>query len=94
MGTVYINMHPRYDYAMAIIDGFVDVRDYVRDTEWLCWAPSPKGKRQIMISRVYGVPEGESQRGDRVEEFVKYVKQLGAEVLTRDERGDAWQEWD
>lgn len=93
MGTVYINLHPKYDYAMAILDGFVDVREYVKNTDWLCWAPSPKGHRQIMISRVRGVPEGEPQKVERVEEFVEYVKQLGAEVLVRDERDDGWREW-
>lgn len=93
MGTVYINLHPDYDYAMAIIDGFVDVRDYVRNTDWLCWAPSPGGKRQIMISRTRGAPEGEPLDSERVPEFVEYVQKLGAKVFIRNERGDAWQPW-
>lgn len=93
MTTVYINYHPTYGYAMAVIDGFVDLRDYVQNTDWLCWAPSPRGKRQVMISRVYGVPDGELPRAERVDEFVKYVTNLGAKVLVRDERGDEWKSW-
>ena len=93
MNTVYINLHPHYDYAMAVIDGFIDVREYVQGTDWLCWAPCPKGKRQVMISRTRGVPVGEPPRSERIEAFVQHVKQLGAKVLVRDERGDEWREW-
>ena len=47
-----------------------------------------------MISRVRGVPEGEAARPERVEDFVKHVKELGAEVLVRNERGEEWRYWD
>ena len=93
MATVYINLHPQYDYAMAVIDGFIDLRGYVNNTDWLCWAPGPRGKRQIMISRVRGVPDGEPPRTERIDAFVKYVTERGGDVLVRNERGDEWREW-
>lgn len=94
MAKIYINYHPNYTYSMAIIDGFIDLREYVYNTDWLCWAPSPKNQRQIMISRVRDVPEGEPQIFERVNEFVKHVEQIGVEVLVRNERNEKWLSWD
>ena len=50
MSKVYINLHPDYPYATAIIgSGFIEeLADYVRNVDWLMWEMGRK--RQIIIS--------------------------------------------
>ena len=50
---VYVNLHPKYDYAnMTINEGYIDEhKEYVKNVEWLMWDfTSSKGKSFITIS--------------------------------------------
>lgn len=94
MAIVYINLHPNYSYATAIISGFVDVREYVKNVEWLSWEPSKTGTRQIMISGPVGNLEAaKTQHIVRATVFSQRMLQLGVEVFVRNERTDEWEKW-
>lgn len=43
MTKVYINLHPEYDYSTVIIDGYIDLKEYVQNVEWLSWDKTKKG---------------------------------------------------
>lgn len=50
---VYVNLHPKYDYAnMTINEGYIEeLKEYVKNVEWLMWDfTSSRGKSFIRIS--------------------------------------------
>lgn len=77
----YINLHPKYDYAMAVllrcyIDGLMD---HIKSCDYLSY--EPKGKVMIL-----------KRDGAAVDKFIDYLKENGCRVCIRDNRGDAWEE--
>lgn len=86
MAIVYVNEHPDYEYATVVLSGYCDLRQYVRERNYLTWEPTGKtGRRQIMIS-------GKDRFPERIEDFITYVKALGCEVKKRNDRGDEWED--
>jgi len=92
MATIYINLHPNYDYALAVIKGFIDVREYIKNVEWLTWELASKsGNRKIRISGDLGDRErAKEQHLERAMVFAQRMIQAGAEVLVRNERSEEW----
>lgn len=86
MTVVYINEHPDYNYASAVLGGYCDLREYVKAREYLSWVPrnGKSGCIQIMISEKDKHPE-------YLENFISHVKEMGCEVKRRDNRGDEWE---
>ncbi len=84
--TVYINEHPDCNYAIAVLGGYCDLREYVRSREYLTWVPriGKSGCVQIMIS-------GKDEHPEHLENFISYVKEMGCEVKRRANRGDEWE---
>jgi len=90
MSIVYINLHPQYNYAMAMIQGYIpELKDYVKNVDWLSWDRSRK--RQIMIS-------GDKEKDhlhhlNLANIFAQRMRQLGIEVKIRNERTDDWEDF-
>ena len=81
IGTIKINIHPNFDYSVAVVtNGFSsELGEYVKNTDWLMWE-YPR-KRQIRIDRIDGT---------ELQQFIDFVKSIGFDVYTRDERDDEW----
>lgn len=82
MGRIYINLHTNYDYATAVIQNYVDLRQYVRERDYMIWARE-QGIPQIMIFR--------QDKGEQhITDFINDMKALQCEVYTRNTRGEEW----
>ena len=94
MATVYINLHPNYPYATAIIgEGYVAIRDYVQLVDWLGWDIG--NKRQLMISGTMGDREkAKIEHMERAAVFAERMTSFGCKVLMRNERGEEWREFE
>lgn len=92
MTTVYINLHPDYDYSTVIIDGYLDLREYVQNVDWLSWDKTKKGPWQI---RVHGpLSDRELAKTKHMERAAVLAQRLidnGCTVKARLHRGDMWQ---
>ena len=89
MAVVYINLHPRYDYATAIIGkGYVDIREYVRHVDWLSW--QLKKPTQIWIQGKIANDNVDPVHLKRAAAFAQRLADAGVTVWVRDERGDEW----
>lgn len=85
---VYVNLHPRYDYAnMTINEGYIEeLKEYVKNVEWLMWDfTSSKGKSFIRIS-------GE-RHIERTNVVLQRLLKKGASVYIRNERADEWSKY-
>lgn len=92
MTTVYINLHPEYDYSTAIIDGYLDLREYVQNVEWLSWDKTKKGPWQIRIHGTLADRElAKTQHMVRAAVFSQRMIENGCVVKARLHRGDRWQ---
>ena len=88
--TVYINLHPDYDYSTAIMQGYMDIRDYVRSVDWLGW----ENPHQLMISgNIKDKEKAKEQHIQRAKVFAQRMKNCGFTVLVRNNRGEEWQEF-
>lgn len=88
--TLYINLHPDYDYATAIIQGYMDIRDYVRNVDWLGW----EKPHQLMISgSIEDKEKAKEQHIQRAKVFAQRMKNCGFTVLVRNNRGEEWQDF-
>lgn len=88
--TVYINLHPDYDYAIAIIQGYMDIRDYIHSVDWLGW----ENPHQLMISgNIKDKEKAKEQHIQRAKVFAQRMKNCGFIVLVRNNRGEEWQEF-
>lgn len=92
--VAYINLHPTYDYAVAIVKGYIPyLKDYVRLVDWLSWHKDKKGLWQILISGGIGIGETEEiiQRHiKRTYILIQRLQSVGALVKLRDERTDSF----
>jgi len=90
MSIVYINLHPQYNYAMAMIQGYIpELKAYVKNVDWLSWDRSRK--RQIMIS-------GNNEKYHLLHLnlaviFAQRMRQTDADVKIRNERTDDWEDF-
>lgn len=85
---IYVNLHPKYDYAnMTINEGYIDeLKEYVKNVEWLTWDfTSVKGKSFIRIS-------GE-RHIERTNVVLQRLLKKGASVYIRNERVDEWSKY-
>jgi predicted transcriptional regulator len=85
---VYVNLHPRYDYAnMTINEGYIEeLKEYVKNVEWLMWDfTSSKGKSFIRIS-------GE-RHIERTNVVLQRLLKKGASIYIRNERADKWSKY-
>lgn len=85
---VYVNLHPKYDYAnLTINEGYVEeLKEYVKNVEWLMWDfASKKGKAFIRIS-------GE-RHIERTSVVLQRLLKKGASVYVRSERADEWSKY-
>lgn len=93
--TVYMNLHPSYDYTTAILgsDGYVEVREYVTLVDWLVWAGiGHTAKREIHICGNWGDREkARVEHMERAYVFGQRLEEAGCTVLVRNARGDEWQ---
>lgn len=90
--VVYINLHPNYDYANAIIqEGYIaSLKEYVKAVDWLAWDYVTKGRSMI---RIFGHPfKTGSDHLKRTNVFVCRLLNEGVTVFERDERDEPWQE--
>lgn len=84
MATVYITLHSEYAYAIALIDGDIDVKDYIENVDWLRWLfPYNPNRRQIEIS-------GGPKHLERAAVFAQRMKATGAEILARENKKEEW----
>ena len=85
--TVYINRYPDRHYAMVTLDGYVEIKELVREKDYLLWERQHKkdGLKQIRICHKDIHPE-------RLEELIAHVKDAGARVMIRDRQGYPWEE--
>lgn len=85
---VYVNLHPKYDYAnMTINEGYIEeLKEYVKNVEWLMWDfTSSRGKSFIRIS-------GE-RHIERTNVVLQRLLKKGASVYIRNERADEWSKY-
>ena len=86
--VVYINLHPNYDYANAIIqEGYIaSLKEYVRAVDWLAW----DGRGTV---RIFGHPfKTGSDHLKRTDVFICRLLNEGVTVFERDERDEPWRE--
>jgi hypothetical protein len=88
--TVYINLHPDYDYSTAIIQGYMDIRDYVRNVDWLIWE---KPHQLVISGSIKDKEKAKEQHIQRAKVFAQRMKSCGFTVLVRNSRGEEWQEF-
>ena len=87
---VYINLHPDYVYSVAIIQGYLDICDYVRNVDWLAW----DGRCQLSISGGFGDKEKAKERHiQRTKVFAQRMKDNGFTILVRNNRGEEWNDF-
>lgn len=92
MTTVYINLHPDYDYSTVIVDGFLDLKEYVQNVEWLSWEKTKKGPWQIKVHGTLSDRElAKKQHMVRAAVFSQRLIENGCVVKARLHRGDGWQ---
>lgn len=85
---VYVNLHPKYDYAnMTINEGNIEeLKEYVKNVEWLMWDfESKKGKSFIRVSG--------DQHIERTNVVLQRLLKKGASVYIRNERSDEWNKY-
>lgn len=95
MTKVRLTLYPQAGFAMARIEGYIDLRDYVKRIPWLSWERAAAGKApmQIKISGPVGDPAAaQAAHLEYAEVFAQRIRQLGAEVWVRNEEKDDWQE--
>ena len=95
MAIVYINLHPNYSYATAIIgEGYFDIRDYVKHIDWLTWDMLDRVP-QIRIHGTLGDHEkAKSEHMERAAVFAERMTSFGCKVLVRNERGEKWSQFE
>lgn len=95
MATVYINLHPDYSYATAIIgDGYVDIRDYIKHVDWLTWDMLDRVP-QIRIHGTLGkLEKAKDEHMERAAVFAQRMTTFGCDVLVRNERGEKWSQFE
>lgn len=84
METVYLTLHSNYAYAIALIDGDIDVENYIKNVDWLRWLfPYNPKRRQIEIS-------GGTKHLERAAVFAQRMQAAGAEILARENKKEEW----
>lgn len=84
MATVYITLHSDYAYAIALIEGDIDVNGYIESVDWLRWLfPYNPKRRQIEIS-------GGTKHLERAAVFAQRMQAAGAEILARENKKEEW----
>lgn len=77
MATIYINIHPNYDYSMAMIQGYcMELKQYVREH-----------KNNIAWTKQYSL----MIKHEGLDDFIKFVLECGCVVKARDKKQDEWQ---
>ena len=80
---IYINRHPNYDYAVAVIGTFhPELKDIVASNGFLSWMPMVHN--QVMVSR-------EGKGDENLRRFMDLVVDLD-EIKVRDGRTDEWED--
>ena len=91
MTTVYMNLHPEYDYSTVIIKGDFDLREYVQNVEWLSWEKTKKGSWQIRVQGTLSDRElAKKQHLVRAAAFSQRLIENGCVVEARLHRGESW----
>lgn len=84
---IYINLHPDYCYATAMLHNFVDVREWVRLIDWLSWGVN---KRELQITGGLANEVGSHIKKGYVMAFCQLMDSLGATMKIRNNRSDEW----
>lgn len=84
---LYINLHPKYNYAMAHINGYIDIKAYVKNINWLSWVRT--GSTYYL--QISGEMNEIGSHFLRVNVFAQRMLNMGFEVFVRNERSDDWE---
>ncbi len=84
---LYINLHPKYNYAMAHINGYIDIKSYVKNINWLTWVRT--GSTYYL--QISGEMNEIGSHFLRVKVFAQRMLNKGFEVFIRNERCDDWE---
>lgn len=98
MITVYVNLHPEYNYSNIIINGgkIPELKDYVANVDWLIWDyMSLKGKPMLMVHGKFKENGSHIKRTQIVLQRInflisKWLCSEKLEVLMRNERDEDW----
>lgn len=85
---IYINLHPDYSYATAMLNNFVEVREWIKLIDWLSWGVN---KRELHITGGYGNEVGSHIAKGYVKAFSQLMSDMGVTMQIRNGRSDEWQ---